>query len=108
MAASTTVTAGAPGNFDDDVPASLVVLVALGALGATAAWTVGQFVNLGAGTAYWDGGKWVAGKVPAAPVAPVAPAATAGDYVGTTIAWTTPPTRYLRRERHKPHRRTAR
>jgi hypothetical protein len=108
MAASTTVTAGAPGNFDDDIPATLAALVALGALGAAAAWTVGQFVTLGAGTAYWDGGKWVAGKVPA-PAAPGAgAAATAGDYVGTTIAWTTPPTRYLRRERHRPHRRTAR
>jgi len=108
MAASTTVTAGAPGNFDADVPATLIVLVGLGALGATAAWTVGQFVNLGTGTAYWDGGKWVAGKVPAAPPAGGPAAATPGDYVGTTIAWTTPPTRYLRRERHRPHRRTAR
>ena len=59
---STAATAGIPGSFDNDVPASLVALKKLGALGNTTAWTTGQYVALGdASKAYWSGAAWVKG-----------------------------------------------
>ena len=61
---STTVTAGAPGSFDKDVPYTLAALNALG-IGAGAAWTPGQYVTLRNNTkAYWNGATFLAGAVP--------------------------------------------
>ena len=61
-------TAGAPGSFTPagcDVPDNLAELRGLGALGQTAAWTTGQYVNLDpVGSAYWDGTTWQLGVKP--------------------------------------------
>ena len=76
-----TTTAGTPGTFTGPVPANFAALQALGALGNTAAWTVGQNVVLGnASTAYWNGAAWVAGIAPRAKPA----VGTAADWTGTT------------------------
>ncbi len=61
---TTGVTAGIPGAFvpATAVPANLVALQALGAMGETTAWTVGQNVALGDGTtAHWNGTAWAVG-----------------------------------------------
>lgn len=60
----TGVTAGTPGAFTPngaEVPADLSALQALGALGQTAAWSTGEYVALGVGTAHWDGSAWADG-----------------------------------------------
>ncbi|MCD6293417.1 MAG: hypothetical protein J7M20_00520 [Deltaproteobacteria bacterium] len=63
---STTATAGKPGSFDHDIPADLVAIKALGALGNTTKWTVDQWVVLAdASLAHWNGTTWVVGKAPA-------------------------------------------
>ena len=63
----TSVTAGIPGTFGSNpIPYDLAELRALGAIGETTAWTVGQYVVLGDGSsAYWDGDSWEAGTAPA-------------------------------------------
>jgi hypothetical protein len=62
----TAVTPGTPGSFDPvdaTLPYDLVTLQALGALGETTAWTVGQYVVLGDGSfAHWDGDSWASGE----------------------------------------------
>jgi hypothetical protein len=69
----TGVTAGSPGSFQPSgvtPPADLAALKADLVVGDTgsnkpsAAWTTGQSVNLGTGSAHWDGTVWVAGLVP--------------------------------------------
>lgn len=64
------VTAGTPGAFSNplsppatlDIPDDLAELQSLGALGATAAWATGEYVDLeGGSTASWDGSAWIAG-----------------------------------------------
>lgn len=73
--APTSVTAGAPGSFVGGsgataIPATLVALTALGALGETTKWAETHYVTLGdASKAYWDGTAWKVGVAPAA-VAP--------------------------------------
>lgn len=65
----TSVVAGAPGTWvpvDADVPADLAEMNALGALGQTTLWTVGQHMVLGdASQCYWNGTTWIAGVAPA-------------------------------------------
>ena len=62
------VTPGAPGVFTPPgcvIPATLAALQALGNLGETAAWTTGQWVELGdASDAHWNGTAWVVGMAP--------------------------------------------
>jgi len=67
------VTAGSPGSFQPGnaaIPANLTALKADPVVGDTgsnkpsAAWTTGQSVNLGTGSAHWDGSAWVAGVTP--------------------------------------------
>lgn len=78
---TTAATAGTPGSFTGPTPANLTALKALGPLGNTTAWTVGQNVVLGdASTAYWGGAAWVAG------VAPAPTAAITATVAGTTTA----------------------
>ena len=64
----TGVALGAPGAFlpsGAGLPANLAALIALGALGQTAAWTEGQYVVLGdESSAHWSGDEWVAGPAP--------------------------------------------
>lgn len=64
----TGVIAGTPGVFTPigaTLPADLVALQALGALGETTAWTTSQFVGLGdSSSAHWDGDSWAAGAAP--------------------------------------------
>ena len=61
---STSVTAGAPGAFDNDVPATIGALVALG-IGSGPLWEVGDYVQLGDGSlVYWDGAAFIPGKSP--------------------------------------------
>jgi len=66
--APTGCTAGSPGAFTPpgcDVPGNLAELSAYGALGQTAAWTTGQYVNLDpTGSAYWNGTAWALGVKP--------------------------------------------
>lgn len=71
--AITGVTAGTPGSFapvDATVPPTLAALKGDAVVGdsgsnaPTTAWTTGQFVNLGTGTAHWDGDEWIAGSAP--------------------------------------------
>ena len=62
--ASTRATAGTPGGFDHDTPADLAAIQALGALGNSAPWAPGEYVQLGAGDAYWDGTAWQSGVAP--------------------------------------------
>lgn len=63
--APTTVAAGTPGSFgptNATAPYALVNLQADGALGATTAWTTGQYVVLGDGSfAHWTGSAWASG-----------------------------------------------
>lgn len=68
--AITGVAAGTPGSFSPAEalpPADLAALKIHPVVGESgtakpgAAWTTGQFVNLGTGTAHWDGSAWVAG-----------------------------------------------
>lgn len=68
--AITGVTAGTPGSFQPSgatVPANLAALKADPVVGDTgtnkpsAAWTTGQSVNLGTGSAHWDGSVWASG-----------------------------------------------
>ncbi len=65
----TGVTAGAPGTIDPvgaTKPQDLDALNALGAMGETVIWTVGQYVVLGDGSsAHWDGAAWAEGVAPA-------------------------------------------
>lgn len=63
--AATGATAGTPGAFTPagaQVPADLAALQA-GSVAASpnTAWTTGQSVNLGTGSAHWSGSAWVAG-----------------------------------------------
>jgi hypothetical protein len=71
--ALTGVTAGSPGSFQPvgaTIPANLAALKADPVVGDTGsnkpstAWTAGQFVNLGTGTAHWDGAAWLTGSAP--------------------------------------------
>jgi hypothetical protein len=71
--ALTGVTAGSPGSFQPSnatVPANLTALKADPVVGDSgsnkpvAAWTTGQSVNLGTGSAHWSGTAWVAGVTP--------------------------------------------
>jgi hypothetical protein len=71
--AITGVTAGTPGSFQPGgatAPANLAALKAdpvVGDAGSnkpSAAWTTGQSVLLGTGSAHWDGTAWVAGATP--------------------------------------------
>ena len=68
--AATGATAGTPGSFTPSgatVPANLAALqTASPAVVAspTTAWTAGQSVNLGTGSAHWDGSAYVAGVAP--------------------------------------------
>jgi len=62
------VTAGTPGSFQPSgavAPADLAALKADPVVGDAvhtgAAWTTGQSVNLGTGSAHWDGTAWVTG-----------------------------------------------
>jgi hypothetical protein len=71
-------------------PANLTALIALGALGNTTAWSVGQFLGLADGSrAYWNGTAWVAGATPAPVV--TATGATAGTPGAFTPNGATPP-----------------
>jgi hypothetical protein len=58
----TGVVAGSPGHFTPvgcDVPDNLAELSALGPLGQTTPWAVGQYVPLDpVGSAYWNGTQW--------------------------------------------------
>ena len=75
---STTVTAGAPGAFNNDVPATTAELNSLN-IGAGAAWTPGQYVQVSNGEiSYWDGQYFAPGKAPAAAANP-STTVTAGD-----------------------------
>lgn len=62
----TGVTAGAPGSFTPSgatAPADLTALRALGALGQTTLWDIGDYVSLGdASHAFWDGDSWEVGE----------------------------------------------
>jgi hypothetical protein len=85
--ATTGVTAGTPGSFTGAVPANLAALQALGALGSTTAWTVGQSVALGdSSTAYWGGVAWIAGVAPAAGTTTGATSGSPGAFVGAIPA----------------------
>jgi hypothetical protein len=67
------VTAGSPGSFQPSgvtPPADLAALKADPVVGDTGsnkpstAWTTGQSVNLGTGSAHWDGSVWATGLTP--------------------------------------------
>lgn len=64
----TGITTGVPGSFTpggSDVPADLAALQALGDLGQTLIWGLGEYVVLGdASSAHWDGTAFVTGVVP--------------------------------------------
>jgi hypothetical protein len=71
--AITGVTAGSPGSFQPGnatVPANLTALKADPVVGDTGsnkpstAWTTGQSVALGTGSAHWDGTAWLTGLAP--------------------------------------------
>lgn len=66
---ATGATAGAPGAFTPagcEIPANLTALRAGNVVASPATkWTVGQYVNLGTGTAYWDADSWETGAAPA-------------------------------------------
>jgi len=65
--AATGATAGTPGAFTPSgatVPANLAALTGAAppvAASPNTAWTTGQSVNLGTGSAHWDGSAWVTG-----------------------------------------------
>jgi len=65
---ATGATAGAPGSFTPSGAAPPADLAALqgGSVVAnpSSAWTTGQSVNLGTGSAHWDGSAYVAGLAP--------------------------------------------
>ena len=58
------MTAGAPGSFDKDIPATLAALNALTLTGDTGArWTTGDYVDLADGSdAFWNGTAFEAGR----------------------------------------------
>ncbi len=62
---ATGATAGTPGSFTPSGATPPANLTALQGAGITAspntAWTTGQSVNLGTGSAHWDGSAWVTG-----------------------------------------------
>ena len=59
---STSVTAGAPGAFNNAVPANLAALNLLG-IGTGPAWTTGQYVILTDGSeAHWNGTTFLSGR----------------------------------------------
>lgn len=68
------VTAGTPGSFQPTgvtPPANLAALAADPVVGNTGSnkpgvtpWTTGQSVNLGTGSAHWDGDEWITGLAP--------------------------------------------
>jgi len=66
----TGATAGTPGTFTppgSTVPADLAALTAISppvAASPTTAWTTGEYVNLGTGSAYWDGAAYATGMAP--------------------------------------------
>lgn len=68
--AATGATAGSPGSFTPSgatVPANLAALQSASpavVASPTTAWTTGQSVNLGTGSAHWDGSAYVSGLVP--------------------------------------------
>ena len=66
--AATGATAGTPGAFTPAgavVPANLAALQGGGVTASPAsAWTTGQSVNLGSGSAHWDAAAWAAGVAP--------------------------------------------
>ena len=66
--AATGATAGTPGAFTPagaTVPANLAALQAAGVTASPGtAWTTGQSVNLGTGSAHWDAAAWAAGVAP--------------------------------------------
>ena len=66
--AATGATAGTPGSFTPagaTVPANLAALQAGSVTASPAtAWTTGQSVNLGTGSAHWDAAAWAAGVAP--------------------------------------------
>jgi hypothetical protein len=87
----TAITAGIPSTYtptNATRPLSLGALTALGALGNTTAWTVGQYVVLGDGSeAYWDGNSWELGRKPASVIAATgAVAGIPGHYTPTGAA----------------------
>jgi hypothetical protein len=65
--AATGATAGTPGAFTPAgcaIPANLAALTAANppvAASPSAAWATGESVNLGTGSAHWDGAAWAAG-----------------------------------------------
>lgn len=63
--AATGATAGTPGSFTPSgstPPANLAALQASGIVASpNTAWTTGQSVNLGTGSAHWDGDSWETG-----------------------------------------------
>ena len=67
---ATGATAGTPGSFTPSgavVPANLAALQSASpavVASPASAWTTGQSVNLGTGSAHWDGAAYVAGLVP--------------------------------------------
>jgi len=69
-AAATGATAGTPGAFTPSgavVPANLAALQGASpavVASPTTAWTTGESVNLGTGSAHWDGSAYVAGLAP--------------------------------------------
>lgn len=69
-AAATGATAGTPGSFTPAgaaVPANLVALQSASpavVAAPTTAWATGESVNLGTGSAHWDGTAYVAGVAP--------------------------------------------
>jgi len=69
-AAATGATAGTPGAFTPSgavVPANLAALQGASpavVASPTTAWTTGESVNLGTGSAHWDGTAYVAGLAP--------------------------------------------
>jgi hypothetical protein len=68
--AATGATAGSPGSFTPSgatVPANLAALQSASpavVASPNTAWTTGQSVNLGTGSAHWDGSAYVAGLAP--------------------------------------------
>lgn len=59
---STVAIAGTPGSFNGQVPANLAELQAWAVTASPAtAWTTGQNVALGTGTAHWNGTAWASG-----------------------------------------------
>ena len=104
--AATAVTAGTPGSFTGDVPATLAALAGLG-IGTGPVWATGEYVTTTDGTdVHWDGAAFAAGRTPAGAGAPINSAAptVSADAVGlgkvgavhtvTNGTWTNTPTSY--------------